>query len=68
MIFVNAKHMLYPNVLIHDPNVPRTQAPIIDLFTKEIKIINAVYPSKLSEQVREYLNPRARLYFFDNGK
>ncbi|MFA0252457.1 HD family phosphohydrolase, partial [Vibrio sp. 10N.261.45.A4] len=47
--------------------ITRTQAPIIDLFTKEIKIVNAVNPSKLPEQVREYLNPRARLsYFFDN--
>jgi putative nucleotidyltransferase with HDIG domain len=69
VISVNAKHMLYPNVLIYDPSVPRTQAPIIDLFTKEIKIVNAVNPSKLPEQVREYLNPRARLsYFFDNGE
>ncbi|MEZ8287683.1 HD family phosphohydrolase [Vibrio splendidus] len=69
VISVNAKHMLYPNVLIYDPSVPRTQAPIIDLFTKEIKIVNAVNPSKLPEQVREYLNPRARLsYFFDTGE
>ncbi|NAZ92221.1 HD-GYP domain-containing protein [Vibrio toranzoniae] len=69
VISVNAKHMLYPNVLIYDPSVPRTQAPIIDLFTKEIKIVNAVHPSKLPEQVREYLNPRARLsYFCDNGE
>lgn len=69
VISVNAKHMLYPNVLIYDPSVPRTQAPIIDLLTKEIKIVNAVHPSKLPEQVREYLNPRARLsYFFDNNE
>ena len=67
VISVNSKNILFPNVLIYDPNVPRTQAPIIDLGDKEIKIINAVHPNKLPEKVREYLNPRSRLsYFFDS--
>ncbi|CAH6969408.1 HD-GYP domain [Vibrio chagasii] len=69
VISVNAKHMLYPNVLTYDPSVPRTQAPVIDLLAKDIKIVNAVNPNKLPEQVREYLNPRSRLsYFFDSGE
>lgn len=68
VISVNAKHMLYPNVLTYDPSVPRIQAPVIDLLAKDIKIVNAVNPNKLPEQVREYLNPRSRLsYFFDSG-
>lgn len=67
VISVNSKNILFPNVLIYDPNVPRTQAPIIDLGDKEIKIVNAVHPNKLPEKVREYLNPRSRLsYFFDS--
>jgi len=69
VISVNAKHMLYPNVLTYDPSVPRIQAPVIDLLAKDIKIVNAVNPNKLPEQVREYLNPRSRLsYFFDSGE
>jgi len=67
VISVNSKNILYPNVLIYDPNVPRTQAPIIDLGDKEIKIVNAIHPGKLPEKVREYLNPRSRIsYFFDS--
>ncbi|EMQ2876065.1 HD-GYP domain-containing protein [Vibrio navarrensis] len=67
VISVNASHLLYPNVLVYDPTVPRTQAPIIDLADKDIKIISAIHPSKLPEKVKEYLNPRSRIsYFFDS--
>ncbi len=67
VISVNANSLLYPNVLIYDPSVPRTQAPIIDLADKDIKIVNAILPNKLPDKVREYLNPRSRIsYFFDS--
>ncbi len=67
VISVNAKAILYPNVLIYDPSVPRTQAPIIDLADKELKIVNAILPHKLPDKVKEYLNPRSRIsYFFDS--
>ncbi|CAM2807221.1 HD-GYP domain-containing protein [Vibrio neptunius] len=67
VISVNARNILFPNVLIYDPSVPRTQAPIIDLAEKEIKIVNAILPNKLPDKVREYLNPRSRVsYFFDS--
>ncbi|NAW69883.1 DUF3391 domain-containing protein [Vibrio sp. V27_P1S3P104] len=67
VISVNAEHLLSPNVLIYDPAVPRTQAPIIDLADKEIKIVSAILPTKLPDKVRDYLNPRARIsYFFDS--
>lgn len=67
VISVNARNILFPNVLIYDPSVPRTQAPIIDLAEKEIKIVNAILPNKLPDKVREYLNPRSRIsYFFDS--
>ncbi|MCG9584509.1 HD-GYP domain-containing protein [Vibrio tubiashii] len=67
VISVNAQNILHPNVLIYDPSVPRTQAPIIDLAEKEIKIVNAILPTKLPDKVREYLNPRSRIsYFFDS--
>ncbi|GAK24124.1 hypothetical protein JCM19052_4781 [Vibrio sp. JCM 19052] len=69
VISVNAFHLLFPNVLVYDPAVPRTQAPIIDLASKDIKIVNAIHPSKLPEKIKEYLNPRSRIsYFFDSDE
>lgn len=69
VISVNASHLLFPNVLVYDPAVPRTQAPIIDLASKDIKIVNAIHPSKLPEKIKEYLNPRSRIsYFFDSDE
>jgi putative nucleotidyltransferase with HDIG domain len=67
VISVNAQQTLFPNVLLYDANVPRTQAPIVDLANKDIKIVNVVHPSKLPKKVSEYLNPRSRIsYFFDS--
>lgn len=69
VISVNASHLLFPNVLVYDPAVPRTQAPIIDLASKDINIVNAIHPSKLPEKIKEYLNPRSRIsYFFDSDE
>ena len=67
VISVNASNILFPNVLLYDQTVPRTQAPILDLADKDIKIEGAILPSRLPESVREYLNPRSRIsYFFDS--
>ncbi|HAS6013442.1 TPA: HD family phosphohydrolase, partial [Vibrio cholerae] len=67
VISVNASSLLYPNVLIYDPSVPRSQAPIIDLADRDLKIVNAILPNKLPDKVRDYLNPRSRIsYFFDS--
>jgi len=69
VISVNASNILFPNVLLYDANVPRTQAPIVDLADKEIKIVAAILPSKLPDKIREYLNPRSRIsYFFDSDE
>ena len=66
VISVNASNLLFPNVLVYDPSVPRTQAPILDLASKDLRIVNAIHPSKLPENIKEYLNPRSRIsYFFD---
>nr|WP_319555259.1 HD-GYP domain-containing protein [uncultured Vibrio sp.] len=66
VISVNGSNLLFPNVLLYDPSVPRTQAPILDLVSKDLRIVNAIHPSKLPENIKEYLNPRSRIsYFFD---
>ncbi|MDF4309115.1 HD-GYP domain-containing protein, partial [Vibrio parahaemolyticus] len=67
VISVNASNLLFPNVLVYDPSVPRTQAPIIELASKDLRIVNAIHPSKLPDKIKEYLNPRSRIsYFFDS--
>ncbi|MDW6091808.1 HD-GYP domain-containing protein [Vibrio rhizosphaerae] len=67
VISINSNDLLYPSVLIYDPSVPRTEAPIVDLAEKELTIVNVILPAKLPDKVREYLNPRSRIsYFFDN--
>ncbi|QMV13252.1 HD-GYP domain-containing protein [Vibrio spartinae] len=67
VISINSNDLLYPSVLIYDPSVPRTEAPIVDLAEKELTIVNVVLPAKLPDKVREYLNPRSRIsYFFDS--
>ncbi|WNJ96238.1 HD-GYP domain-containing protein [Vibrio ruber] len=66
VISINSNDLLYPSVLIYDPSVPRTEAPIVDLAERELTIVNVILPAKLPDKVREYLNPRSRIsYFFD---
>ncbi|MDP5255343.1 MULTISPECIES: HD-GYP domain-containing protein [unclassified Vibrio] len=68
VISVNSQHILAPNVLIYDPDVPREQAPVIDLSEKDIKIVSAVLPSKVPATILAYLNPRGTSsYFFDQS-
>jgi putative nucleotidyltransferase with HDIG domain len=67
VVSINAKDLLCPNILVYDPSVPRTQAPIIDLADRDLSIVNVILPTKLPDKIREYLNPRSRVsYFFDS--
>ncbi|MGR5306314.1 HD-GYP domain-containing protein [Vibrio mediterranei] len=69
VISINSGNLLCPNVLIYDPTVPKLQAPIIPLEEKELKVESVIHPDRLPEEIREYLNPRARIsyYFEDNN-
>lgn len=64
---VNTQRLLYPCVLLYDPQIPRTEAPIIDLATKDLTITGAIKPDKLPSEVYEYLNPRTRINYFFEG-
>jgi HD-GYP domain-containing protein (c-di-GMP phosphodiesterase class II) len=68
VISVNLNKLLAPNVLIYDPLVPKDEAVILDLDENEdLKIVKAIHPSQLSEEVFSYLNPRMRVnYYFDH--
>ncbi|MDO6765544.1 HD-GYP domain-containing protein [Agarivorans sp. 1_MG-2023] len=66
---VNSERLLFPAVQVYDPNIPRTEAPIIDLEAAGLTIEKALKPSALPDAVFEYLNPRARIsYYFDHNK
>ncbi len=63
VISVNTAHLLYPNIVMFDPTIPRTQAPIINLSKGNIKIANVISPHKLPNNVREYLDPRSKMSY-----
>jgi putative nucleotidyltransferase with HDIG domain len=65
---VNPAKLLSPNVLIYDPSVPRTEAPIISLEDAQTRIVGSINPRRLPREVYEYLNPRARISFFFESK
>ncbi|GIC79511.1 DUF3391 domain-containing protein [Moritella sp. F3] len=69
VISVNSDRLLYPNILIYDAEVPRAEAPIIDLEERKLSITAVIKPDKLPEAIFEYLNPRSRIsYYFESSK
>ena len=69
VLSVNTNRLLYPNILIYDAEVPRAEAPIIDLEQLELTITGVIKPDKLPERIYEYLNPRSRIsYYFESKK
>ncbi len=63
---------LRPQVLVYTPEIPKDEAPTIELHTEpDLKIIEAIRPSTLPPDVLGWLNPQQRLsYFFsvENAK
>jgi len=66
---VTKDNIMQPNVMIYDPSIPKNDAAIISLSEKELKIKKVIIPSKLPENIQEYLNPRARVnYYFEHAE
>ena len=61
---VNSDQLLYPNVLVYDPQIPRLEAPVVTLQEGKLSIVKVLKPSSLPPQVYEYLNPRAQVSYF----
>lgn len=56
---------LRPSVLIYSPEVPKQEAPSIDLAqVAELKIEEAIRPSSLPADVLQWMSPRQRLSYF----
>ena len=65
---VNAETMLYPNVLIYDGDVPRLEAAIVTLEPEKLTVEKVIKPKALPPEVFAYLNPRAQVSYFVQGK
>lgn len=69
VLSVNSQRLLYPNVLVYDAEIPRTEAPIIDLEEADLTIAKALSPTALPEQIFEYLSPRTQIsYYFEHSR
>ncbi len=66
---VNSIRPLKPRVLVHDPQVLRDEALLIDLeTTPRLGIRRSIKPQQLPSDALGYLSPRARVtYFFESG-
>ena len=65
---VNAQRLLYPSVLVYDPAVPRNEGAVIDLEHMNLSIKRVLLPSRLPQEIFDYLSPRTRIsYFFDSS-
>ena len=70
VVSVNAARPLKPRVLVHDADVPRDEALVLDLETVPgIGIRRSVKPFQLPSAALDYLSPRQRVaYFFEPAR
>lgn len=65
VVSINRADTLRPVLTLYAPDVPRDEAPTLDLAREsEVKITRAVRPGELLPEVREYLNARTRMVYF----
>jgi len=64
---VNSSRPLKPNVLVHDPQLPRDEALHLNLMSlPDLGIRRSLKPSQLPADALDYLAPRPRVaYFFE---
>lgn len=67
VVSVNSARPLKPRVIVHDPEVPKQEALILDLErAPQLSIKRSLKPTSLPSAAQEYLSPRARVcYFFE---
>ncbi len=66
----NAARPLKPQVLVHDPHVPPSEALLLDLQTRpELTIQRSLRADQLPRAALDYLDPRPRYcYFFERAR
>lgn len=61
------EQLLRPLVMLHDRDIPRHEAMLLDLQEVDLGIDSALDPAKLPVEVVEYLAPRGRLDYYVEG-
>lgn len=67
VVETHADDLLRPLIMLHDRDIPRSEAMLLDLKEVDLKIEGAVSPAKLPVEVVEYLAPRGRLDYYVEG-
>jgi len=69
VVSVNSSRPLRPRILVHDPQVPRSEALVLDLeHTPDLGIKRSLKASQLPKAALDYLSPRQRIcYFFERA-
>lgn len=66
VVSINPQALLQPNVLLYEPGIPCSEAPIVDLREEGAKIKDSVSRAALPPEIMEYLSLEESLnYFFD---
>lgn len=70
VVSVNSNRPLKPQVVIHQPEIPRDDALVVDLeTTPELGIRRSLKPLQLPKATVDYLSPRERIcYFFERAR
>lgn len=68
VVSVNSSRPLRPKVIVHDPRVPKDEAPVLDLEAMQLGIRRSLKPAQLPRDALDYLSPRKRIcYFFERA-
>ncbi|WP_332673084.1 HD-GYP domain-containing protein [Aromatoleum sp.] len=70
VLSVNATRLLKPRIIIHDPQIPRAAALVVDLAEHPaLGIRRSLRPLQLPRAALDYLSPRTRIcYFFEHAR
>jgi hypothetical protein len=69
VVSVNSTRPLKPQVIVHEPRVPKHEALILDLeHSPALGIRRSLKPASLPRDAMDYLSPRQRIcYFFEKA-
>ncbi|OIQ74475.1 cyclic di-GMP phosphodiesterase response regulator RpfG [mine drainage metagenome] len=67
VVTVNTAKPMKPIVMVHDPEVPKDEAILLDMeLAVSVSITKAIRPGQVPREVYNYLSPRKRVsYYFD---
>lgn len=67
VIETNSSNILHPLLMLHDPDIHRNEAILLDLRDTDLNVTSAVNPKNLPLEVVEYLAPRGRVDYYIEG-